>query len=131
MVKRPRNPPSKPLLHQDDTSVRGGRRRARNPEQPHLPFDPMPARIEPCLDELMPRAPTGDRWSYEIKWDGYRIAVHKSGDQVKVITRGGHDWSKRFPAIVSAAKRCQEAHASSTVKRWFSMRWGGRITMLS
>ncbi|OAE45436.1 non-homologous end-joining DNA ligase [Agrobacterium tumefaciens] len=104
MVKRPRNPPSAPLLNEDDASVRGGRRRPRNPSQPHLPFDPMPSRIEPCLAELMPRAPSGDRWAYEIKWDGYRIAVHKSGDQVTVITRGGHDWTKRFPAIAAAAK---------------------------
>ncbi len=64
----------------------------------------MPDRIEPCLAELMPRAPSGDRWSYEIKWDGYRVAVHKSGDAVTVITRGGHDWTKRFPTIAAAAK---------------------------
>ncbi|KAB1086161.1 hypothetical protein F4V91_06770 [Neorhizobium galegae] len=104
MVRSPRKPPSKPLLGEDDASLRGGRRRQRDPAQPAFPFDPMPSRIEPCLAELMPKAPSGERWAFEVKWDGYPVAVHKLGDKVTVLTRGGHDWSKRFPRIVAAAK---------------------------
>ncbi|WP_431692158.1 hypothetical protein [Rhizobium giardinii] len=104
MVKRPRKPPSKPLLNEDDASLRGGRRRPRDPAQPALPFDPMPARIVPCLAELMPKAPSGVRWSYEVKWDGYRIAVHRERDKVRIITRGGYDWTTRFPVIADAAR---------------------------
>lgn len=65
----------------------------------------MPGRIEPCLALLKPKPPTGPDWFFEIKWDGYRIEINKNGDDVRVITRGGHDWSDRFPSIVDAARQ--------------------------
>ncbi|WSH00290.1 non-homologous end-joining DNA ligase [Rhizobium ruizarguesonis] len=102
MVKRPTKPPSQPL-RETELPLRGGRRRPRNPEQPHLPFDEMPSRIEPCLALLRPTAPKGSQWLYEIKWDGYRLAIHKENDAVRLITRGGHDWTHRFPTIAAAA----------------------------
>jgi bifunctional non-homologous end joining protein LigD len=49
---------------------------------------------------LRPRPPIGLNWQDEIKQDGYRIAV-----QVRILTRGGHNWTHRFPAIEHAAKR--------------------------
>src|SRR4029077_8982794 len=64
----------------------------------------MPARIEPCLALLKPRPPLGPEWTYEIKWDGYRIAVHLNNGNVRILTRGGHDWTDRFPAIEEAAR---------------------------
>ena len=30
---------------------------------------------------------------YEIKYDGYRVLAAKAGDEVRLITRGGHDWT--------------------------------------
>ncbi|UWU30784.1 non-homologous end-joining DNA ligase [Rhizobium sp. WSM1274] len=104
MVKRPSKPSSKPLLREAETPLKGSRRRRRNPEQPALPFDPMPDRIEPCLALLKPTAPSGPDWVYEIKWDGYRVAVHLDYGKVRIITRGGHDWTHRFPTIQAAAK---------------------------
>lgn len=104
MVKRPRKPTT-PLLREDDALLRGQRRRERDPSQPQLPFDPFPARIEPCLALLKPTPPAGEQWSFEIKWDGYRIAIHKNGNDIRVITRGGYDWSDRFPSIVEAARK--------------------------
>ena len=38
-----------------------------------------------------------------MKWDGYRLAIHIAGKQVRIITRGGHDWSPRFPTIAHDA----------------------------
>lgn len=70
-----------------------------------LPADPMPRRVEPCLAFLVSRPPRGPEWAFEIKWDGYRLAVHVDGDQVKVITRGGHDWTARFQHIADAVQR--------------------------
>ncbi len=54
---------------------------------------------------LKQRAPIGPDWIYEIKWDGYRIAVHIDNGKVRILTRGGHDWTHRFPAIAQAALR--------------------------
>jgi bifunctional non-homologous end joining protein LigD len=64
----------------------------------------MPDRVEPALADLRHKPPSAGDWSYEIKWDGYRIAVHIEPGRVRVLTRGGYDWSDRFPAIVDAAK---------------------------
>ncbi len=50
--------------------------------------DPMPRRIEPCLALLVPKPPAAADWSFEIKWDGYRLAVHVEPDGVRVLTRG-------------------------------------------
>lgn len=66
--------------------------------------DPMPARIEPCLALLMQKPPEGPHWAFEVKWDGYRLAVHRSGAEIRILTRGGHDWTDRFPAIAEAAR---------------------------
>ncbi len=94
---------TRPLLA-DDEVLRTRPRKPRDPKQPQLPFDPMPDRVEPCLALLKPRAPTGEDFLFEIKWDGYRVAVHLNHGNVRILTRGGHDWTHRFPHIEQAAK---------------------------
>lgn len=103
-------PKSKPLL-QVDKPLRSRARRPRDPAQPNLPLDPMPARIEPCLALLKPKPPKGDQWTFEVKWDGYRIAVHVEPKGVRILTRGGHDWTHRFPAIAAEAAQLGAATA--------------------
>ncbi len=63
----------------------------------------MPDRVEPCLALLTSAPPAGRNWMFEIKWDGYRLAIHVDRGAVRVLTRGGHDWTGRFPAIAAAA----------------------------
>ncbi|ULJ74405.1 ATP-dependent DNA ligase [Rhizobium gallicum] len=104
-------PKSKPLLSEPDKPVRSRPRKPRDPAQPNLPLDPMPERIEPCLALLKPRPPKGPEWAFEIKWDGYRLAAHIEPKGVRIITRGGHDWTDRFPAIAKAAKKLDVATA--------------------
>jgi bifunctional non-homologous end joining protein LigD len=101
---------AKPLL-QNNTVAKSQPRRRRDPAQPNLPFDPMPDRIEPCLALLKTTAPAGPDWAYEVKWDGYRLAIHIEPKGVRIITRGGHDWTHRFPAIAAAAKNLGVATA--------------------
>jgi bifunctional non-homologous end joining protein LigD len=96
-------PKPKPLLRDADKPVRSRPRKPRNPAQPNLPLDPIPDRVEPCLALLKARPPKGDDWVYEIKWDGYRLSVHVEPTRIRILTRGGHDWSDRFPAIKQAA----------------------------
>ncbi|WP_029620592.1 non-homologous end-joining DNA ligase [Pseudorhizobium marinum] len=102
-MKRPRKP-NAPLLVDENQPLKSGKVRKRDPQQPELLFDPMPDRIEPCLAKLVSKAPQGDEWSYELKWDGYRLAVHVEQGRVRIITRGGHDWTHRFPGIEAAAR---------------------------
>ncbi|MDX2385123.1 ATP-dependent DNA ligase [Sinorhizobium medicae] len=70
-----------------------------------LSTDPMPARIDPCLATLVDKPPKGPDWAYEVKWDGYRIAVHIEPGPVRILTRGGYNWTERFPTIVDDARR--------------------------
>ncbi|MCV9965438.1 non-homologous end-joining DNA ligase [Pararhizobium sp. BT-229] len=104
MVRRPSKPPVG--LHSEKEAPLNSRaNRPRDPDQPQLPFDPMPSRIEPCLALLASKPPKGSEWAFEVKWDGYRLAVHVEPTQIRILTRGGHDWTKRFSGIARAAKQ--------------------------
>lgn len=61
--------------------------------------------IEPCIPTAAAKVPEGPMWVHEIKHDGYRLIVRRSGDRVRLFTRRGYDWSDRYPRIVEAAKR--------------------------
>ena len=62
----------------------------------------MPGFIKPQLATLKTKAPKGDLWLHEIKYDGYRVQVHLNSGRKKVYTRNGLDWTKRFSTIVGA-----------------------------
>jgi DNA ligase D-like protein (predicted ligase) len=72
--------------------------------RPELFDEPLPAFVEPCLATLRSTVPTGERWVHEIKWDGYRLQVRIENGKVAILTRRGHDWTDRFPAIHDAAR---------------------------
>ena len=65
----------------------------------------LPGFITPCLPSKAPRPPSGPSWIHEIKHDGYRLMVRRSGARVWCYTKNGYDWADRFPAIVAAAHR--------------------------
>ena len=62
----------------------------------------MPGFIKPQLATLKSKAPKGDQWLHEIKYDGYRVQVHINRGKRKVYTRNGLDWTKRFLTIAGA-----------------------------
>jgi len=55
--------------------------------------------IAPSLPVLMREPPRGDQWLHEVKFDGWRVQLHKSGDNVTIFTRKGNDYTKRFRTI--------------------------------
>jgi bifunctional non-homologous end joining protein LigD len=63
----------------------------------------MPSTFEFCIPTKATSVPAGPDWLHEIKYDGYRLRVERDGDRVRLITKGGYDWSKRYPWIVEAA----------------------------
>ena len=62
----------------------------------------MPEFIKPQLATLKPKAPRGDQWLNEIKYDGYRVQLHANDGRRTVYTRNGLDWTKRFSGIARA-----------------------------
>src|SRR5689334_18239022 len=45
--------------------------------------------IPPCEPTLRDRLPKGEGWRYEVKFDGYRMQIHKAGRAVTLYTRNG------------------------------------------
>ncbi|MDI3560231.1 non-homologous end-joining DNA ligase [Bradyrhizobium sp. Arg816] len=64
---------------------------------------PFPGFVEPALAFSIDRVPAGGRWIHEIKFDGYRVHVHLANEAVKVFTRRGHDWTRRFKKVADDA----------------------------
>ena len=60
-------------------------------------------RFEPVqLATLVDDVPTGHGWMHEIKYDGYRLLAAANGDDVRLYTRSGLDWTDRFAPIAAA-----------------------------
>lgn len=80
---------------------------------------PQPCRIEPQLATQVPKPPgsddpaerTGELWLHEIKFDGYRTMAHLADGEVRLITRGGIDWTKRYGDLPQAIAKlpCRDA----------------------
>jgi bifunctional non-homologous end joining protein LigD len=55
--------------------------------------------IEPCSPIPAKAVPTGEGWLHEVKFDGYRVQLHKAGKDVVILSRNGHDFTSRFDTI--------------------------------
>jgi bifunctional non-homologous end joining protein LigD len=64
----------------------------------------LPVFVEPSLAMLAQKPPGGASWLHEIKYDGYRMQARLDGGKVKLLTRKGLDWTKRFSSIARALK---------------------------
>jgi hypothetical protein len=62
-------------------------------------------KFEFCIPTAGKAVPAGPEWFHEIKYDGYRLRIERDGDSVRLITRGGYNWTRRFPWIAEAALR--------------------------
>lgn len=62
----------------------------------------LPAFVAPQLASPADAPPAGADWIHEVKYDGYRIQALIAGREVRLMTRNGHDWTDRYPAIAEA-----------------------------
>ena len=62
-----------------------------------------------CLPTRGTAVPDGPDWLHEIKYDGYRLRVERHGDRVRLITRGGYNWTDRYPWIVEASRKVRRS----------------------
>jgi bifunctional non-homologous end joining protein LigD len=58
--------------------------------------------IEPCLPRPAEKPPSGPDWLHEIKHDGFRIMALRDGAGVRLISRNGRDFTRRFPLAAAA-----------------------------
>lgn len=60
-----------------------------------------PPKFRPLqLATLVDAVPAGNGWFHEIKYDGYRAEIAAAGDEVRVYTRNGLDWTDKFAPLV-------------------------------
>lgn len=62
----------------------------------------VPTFVDPMLASLAAKPPQGERWLHEIKFDGYRLQARIEAGRVKLLTRGGLDWTKKFGKSIVA-----------------------------
>jgi bifunctional non-homologous end joining protein LigD len=65
---------------------------------PRTPFIPI------AQPKLVKAPPSGPDWLHELKFDGFRLQIHKHGGEVQLFSKGGHDYTRRYPAIAHAAE---------------------------
>jgi bifunctional non-homologous end joining protein LigD len=65
---------------------------------------PLPAKLQPQLATLVASAPATGDWSYEIKFDGYRILARIDRGKVHLFTRNGLDWTARMQPLARAVE---------------------------
>ena len=52
--------------------------------------------IAPQLATLATEVPAGSAWVHEVKFDGYRVLTYIDHGKVRMMTRGGLDWTDKF-----------------------------------
>ncbi|KRA01760.1 DNA ligase D [Achromobacter sp. Root565] len=80
---------------------------SRSNAQPALPgiAADLPAQLKPQLATLVDGVPQhAPDWLYEMKFDGYRLVARIEGEDVRLFTRNGHDWSAKLPHLVEALR---------------------------
>ena len=63
------------------------------------------------LATLERKVPTGNSWLFEMKFDGYRMQAAIAGDQVRLYTRNGHDWTRQFGYVAPALSKLTKGTA--------------------
>ena len=46
--------------------------------------------IVPCSPISAKAVPAGDGWVHEVKFDGYRVQIHKVGSRIVLFSHNGH-----------------------------------------
>lgn len=58
-----------------------------------------PDQLQPQLATLATKAPSGEDWLHEVKYDGYRLLARVESGKTRLWTRNGNEWSDRFPVL--------------------------------
>lgn len=100
---RRRNPGRSPAGASNTSTRSRGRRTGAGARIPGSRRGSLPSSLTPELPTLVERAPEGDGWLHELKYDGYRLLCRIDRGRVRLLTRSGKDWTARFPGIAKAA----------------------------
>jgi len=61
--------------------------------------------IIPMLPTPRKEPPVHPMWLHEVKFDGYRIQIHKDRKDVALFSKNGNDFTDRYPTIAAAVAK--------------------------
>jgi len=65
----------------------------------------LPEKFTPQLATLVEQPPAdAGEWSYELKFDGYRLLARVEGRSVQLWTRNGNDWTAQLSALATSVQ---------------------------
>jgi bifunctional non-homologous end joining protein LigD len=64
--------------------------------------DRIPFRVKPMLATLVRKPFHAPGWTYEEKYDGYRILAYKEGDRVTLLSRNANDRTATYASVARA-----------------------------
>ncbi|WP_218508578.1 DNA ligase D [Variovorax sp. dw_308] len=98
-----------PLRSRAASTARAPARKSRGKPSADIPGDipgekaALPLKLQPQLAALVDNVPANAaEWSYELKFDGYRLLARVEGKAVQLFTRNGHDWTHKLAHLVGA-----------------------------
>jgi bifunctional non-homologous end joining protein LigD len=83
-------------------------RGVKEPDEPDLSAAvnaPLPARLAPQLATPTTSLPSGGGWIIETKFDGYRLLARIADAKVHLITRNGHDWTRKLASLAKEVEK--------------------------
>lgn len=87
------------------TKSKQPRRKPLVPLPNDLETAPFPESISPQLATLVNKAPEGDKWLHEIKFDGYRILAFIEDGKVTLKSRNHIDWTSDLVSLAKIIKK--------------------------
>jgi bifunctional non-homologous end joining protein LigD len=69
------------------------------------------AYVSPMKALLVRNPPPRDGWTFEIKWDGYRVIAVKSGGKVRLFSRRHRDITHDFENVANAVEKLPAKNA--------------------
>jgi hypothetical protein len=75
-----------------------------------------PSFVPPMLAKLVRTLPEGPEWEYELKLDGYRLEAIKDGDEVRLYSRRGNDFTKKLATIARRFQGSKKPLLCSTAR---------------
>jgi bifunctional non-homologous end joining protein LigD len=61
--------------------------------------------VVPMSPTFRPEPPAHALWFHEVKFDGYRIQIHKDVKDVALFSKNGNDFTQRYPMIAAAVAK--------------------------
>ncbi|QTL01641.1 DNA ligase D [Aquabacter sp. L1I39] len=88
--------PTSPARKKRTVKTKAGPKNSSAPKPP-------PDFAEPMLARLVDKAPRGESWLHEVKFDGYRLLGRIEEGTVRLLTRSALDWTARFGSAIPEA----------------------------